>query len=39
MTDPKPVARVPFTDNSIRPVFEDAGRQYVIDDGNRVYGV
>jgi hypothetical protein len=36
MTDPKPIAHVPFTDGSIRPVFEDDGRQYVIgDDGGR----
>ena len=35
----EPVARVAFADGTVRPVFEEDGRQYVTDDGNRVYGV
>jgi hypothetical protein len=29
-----------FTDGTTRPVFEDRdGRQYVVDDGERIYGM
>jgi hypothetical protein len=34
-----PIAKVKFTDGAVRPVFEEGGRQYVLDeDGLRVYG-
>jgi len=36
----KPIARIEFAGGPMRPVFEEDGRQFVIDDvGNRVYGV
>ena len=36
----EPLAHVRFADGSIRPVFEEDGRQFVTDnEGNRVYGV
>jgi hypothetical protein len=35
-----PIAEVIFTDGRERPVYEGAdGRQYVLDDGEPVYGV
>jgi hypothetical protein len=34
-----PIAEIRFTDGSMRPVFEDAHGQYVLDDGEPVYGV
>jgi hypothetical protein len=34
-----PIARIPFTDGSVRAVYEDAdGRQFVIDNDRMVYG-
>jgi hypothetical protein len=41
MSDPRPIARVPFVDGIEREVYEDAdGRQWVLGyDGERVYGV
>jgi hypothetical protein len=34
-----PIARIPFTDGTVRPVYEDAaGRPFVIDGGALVYG-
>ncbi len=39
MTDRR-IARVRFTDGSDRDVYETpAGEQYILDDGERVYGV
>ncbi len=36
----EPIAQVKFVDGVVRPVFEENGRQYVIDDdGLPVYGV
>ena len=40
MTHGKPIAHIKFADGSVRPIFEENGRQYVIDDeGLPVYGV
>jgi hypothetical protein len=37
---PRPIACIPFTDGAVPPVHEDAdGRQYVEEEGERVYGV
>ena len=40
MSDTDPViGRRPFTDGMTWDVFEDATGQYVVDEGERVYGV
>jgi hypothetical protein len=35
----EPICFTEFTDGMMRPVFEDARGQYVIDDGEPVYGL
>jgi hypothetical protein len=36
----RPIAEIGFVDGTVRPVFEDLdGRQYVEDNGERVYGM
>jgi hypothetical protein len=39
MTQTEPLATVPFTDGTLRPVYADALGQYILDDGESVYGV
>jgi hypothetical protein len=40
MAEPEIIAYREFVDGSMRPVYDDGRRQYVInDDGERVYGV
>jgi hypothetical protein len=40
MTTEEPIAQIEFVGGLMRAVFEEGGRQFVIDDvGNRVYGV
>ena len=37
---PSPIAFTEFADRPVRPVYREAGRQFVIDNrGKRVYGV
>ena len=36
---PKRIGSRRFTDGTDRPVFEDNGGQFVLDDGEKVYGV
>jgi hypothetical protein len=39
MSQPTPITSIDFTDGTRRPVYVDALGQYVLDDGEQVYGV